>query len=433
MSEKKTQTLSVTATEPQAEFLQLDCRYPLFVGGYGSGKTETLINCAIIDASHAPDALIALYAPTYDLVKLILAARLEAKLQEYDIEYDYNKSENIIRTRHPQFGNFVLRSLDSPERIVGYQSYRAHIDELDVLPLKQAEMAWNKIIGRNRQVPKGMTQENTLNRVNAYSTPEGYNFLYKRWVKDNPNPKEYRLVKAKSRSNPFLPESYIESLEMTYSGELVKAYLEGDFVNLVSGTIYYGFSRSTNSSKEVVQPHEPLYVGMDFNVGKQCATVFVKRGDQWHAVDELSDMLDTPATIEALKERYGDADQRQIYIYPDASGASRKTVGASETDISLLKQAGYIVRVNRTNPKVKDRILAANTAFNAKKVFVNVDRCPNTTECLEQQAYDENGQPDKKSGKDHQNDATTYFIAYELPVKSHRGFQIETSYYNKRK
>ena len=35
--------------------------------------------------------------------------------------------------------------------------------------------------------------------------------------------------------------------------------------------------------------------------------------------------------------------------------------------------------------------------------------------CLEQQAY-RNGEPDKTSGNDHQNDATTYPIAYEMPI-----------------
>jgi hypothetical protein len=35
--------------------------------------------------------------------------------------------------------------------------------------------------------------------------------------------------------------------------------------------------------------------------------------------------------------------------------------------------------------------------------------------CLEQQVY-RNGEPDKTSGVDHQNDATTYPIAYEMPI-----------------
>ena len=35
---------------------------------------------------------------------------------------------------------------------------------------------------------------------------------------------------------------------------------------------------------------------------------------------------------------------------------------------------------------------------------------------LEQQVYDKNGEPCKKSNKDHQNDATGYPIAYEFPI-----------------
>ena len=43
---------------------------------------------------------------------------------------------------------------------------------------------------------------------------------------------------------------------------------------------------------------------------------------------------------------------------------------------------------------------------------------PSTTAaCLEQQAYDKSGEPDKRSGFDHQNDATTYPIAFEMPIK----------------
>jgi hypothetical protein len=47
---------------------------------------------------------------------------------------------------------------------------------------------------------------------------------------------------------------------------------------------------------------------------------------------------------------------------------------------------------------------------------VNDVQCPETARCLEQQAYDKNGEPDKQTGFDHQNDATGYPIAYEFPV-----------------
>jgi hypothetical protein len=47
---------------------------------------------------------------------------------------------------------------------------------------------------------------------------------------------------------------------------------------------------------------------------------------------------------------------------------------------------------------------------------VNTRRCPKFTEGLEQQAYDERGEPDKSSGVDHVNDAGTYPIVRMYPI-----------------
>jgi len=153
---------------------------------------------------------------------------------------------------------------------------------------------------------------------------------------------------------------------------------------------------------------------MDFNVGKMAAVVYVRRGEAFHAVEEIVDAYDTPMVIETLKSRY---PEHTIAVYPDASGTSRKTVNASQSDIALLQQAGFSVRAKKKNPAIKDRIISANTGFEQGYIFVNNKRCPEFTRCLEQQAYDKNGEPDKTSGHDHLNDAGTYPIAYEMPVK----------------
>lgn len=410
--------LKLSVTEPQARFHALTCKYPLFVAGYGAGKSETLINQAIMDSFASPNAVIALYAPTYDLVKLILAPRLIAKLEHYGIDYKYNKAENTVVPNHPQMGTFILRTLDNPERIVGYESYRAHIDEIDTLPEAKAQEVWRKIIARNRQQIGG------TNRVSAYTTPEGFRFVYRQWAKsDNP---EYGYVKASSSSNPFLPEGYIDSLLATYPSELIRAYLEGEFVNLTSGTVYCNYERNMCSSSEEIRPNETLFIGCDFNVTRQAATVYVKRdgGKEWHAVDELCDMYDTPDMIRTINNRY---PGHRIVIYPDASGGSRKTVDANSSDISLLRQAGFEVRVNKQNPSIRDRVLAMNKALENGTVKINESKCPTTASCLEQQAYDKNGMPDKRAGNDHQNDATTYPIAYEFPIRKPVA-HIATSY-----
>ena len=124
-------------------------------------------------------------------------------------------------------------------------------------------------------------------------------------------------------------------------------------------------------------------------------------------------IYDTPAIIETIKEKY---PEHNIRIYPDASGGSRKSVDASKSDISLLEQAGFGVRSHKSNPFIKDRVLATNQAFNHELLYINDKSCPEFAQCMEQLAYDKNGVPDKNSGIDHLPDAGTYPIAYELPV-----------------
>lgn len=171
---------------------------------------------------------------------------------------------------------------------------------------------------------------------------------------------------------------------------------------------------------------EPLYIGMDFNVGKMAAVAHVKREGMPCAVDEIVNAYDTPDMIRRIKERYWKYEGGkyrptcQIRIYPDASGDSRRSVNASQTDIALLREAGFVVCVNSSNPPVKDRINAMNSMFcNAlgeRRYKVNPDTCPSYTEALEQQPWAANGEPDKTTGHDHVNDAAGYFIVKEYPV-----------------
>jgi len=402
-------TVKIKPTQPQADFHALTCKHPAFIGGFGTGKSETMANQAFIDASHSSNALIGLYEPTYDLVRLIMAPRIEEKLQQYGIRYRYNKSENIIYSSNGQFGDFVLRTLDNPSRIIGYETYRAHVDEIDTLKEEKAREAWNKIIARNRQKPTGI--DNPFNRVSAYSTPEGFKFVYKSWKKEAK--KGYEMIQASTLSNPFLPDDYVDTLKETYPEQLIAAYIDGDFVNLTSGTIYTEFDRVLNSTDVTWNGREPLHVGLDFNVCNMSAAISVIRGGMCYVVDEITGGYDTPSIIETLRERYRKA---QINIYPDASGKNRNAQDASESSIHLLRQAGFNVLAKSKNPFVKDRILSVNTSFKRGNVFVNVSACPVLASNLEQQVYNDAGEPDKTQNNDHTNDAIGYLINYKFPV-----------------
>lgn len=304
--------------------------------------------------------------------------------------------------------------MERPQTIIGFKIGNALIDEFDVMETDKALHAWRKIIARLRY------NDPTLrNGIDVTTTPEGFRATHKLFVSDPQRKPElkgnYGLVQASTKDNAAnLPEGYIEALREAYPSQLIDAYIDGQFVNLRSGSVYRNYDRVRCASNETIQPGETLLLGQDFNVGRMATTIYVQRPTGWHAVAELADLFDTPDVIRVVKERWQDKGHR-IAIYPDASGGSRKSVDASRSDIALLEQAGFSVRANSKNPSVKDRINAVNKQFERGALFVNATTCPTTARCLEQQAYDANGEPEK-SGTDHQNDATGYPIAYEFPI-----------------
>jgi PBSX family phage terminase large subunit len=408
-------TRKVKVLKHQAAMLKSTKKFMLLVAGYGSGKSHALHLCVTLDAVRYPGVKLLVLAPSYDLLKLNNVPGLLTIFDEWGLKYRFNKSDYII-----YLGNgsqVILRSMDNPSRIVAFEVARSYIDEADVPPLAHMEIAWNKTLGRTRQVYRQDNGEVIPNRVWAFSTPEGFKFCYKRWVKlGGP---EYGIVRARTMDNPYLPGDFVQSLRDSYPAQLIDAYLNGEFVNLNSGAIYYTFDRVAHDVSTEIDPKEKLFIGMDFNVGKQAAVVFVKRGEGYHAAWEFTNQLDTPETIEAIKKRF---PENTIVVYPDAAGSSRNTTGAGKSDHSLLKKAGFLVKVRKSNPFVKDRIASVNGAFEHFKLFVNTENCPEYTEALEQQVYAKNGQPDKQSGLDHINDAAGYFVSYTMPIVDRKSY-----------
>ena len=403
----------IMPTLPQDRFIFSDALYPAFVAGFGSGKTEALILRSIIGKINYPRNDRGFYEPTYDLMRVAAWPRFEEILETNNVPYRlYRSPHNILKIEG--CGKIVFRSMDTPGRIIAYEVADSDVDELDTLKQKDAQEVWHRILSRNRQKkPDAMP-----NTVGVATTPEGFRFVHSLWGRAD-LPHGYELIKAPTYSNPHLPEGYIDSLRAIYPENLIDAYIEGEFVNLTQGTIYASYHREKHRSKEKVEGKEPIYAGMDFNVTKQAVTVYVHRQSEkdgsieWHAVDELVDQYDTPATILELKKRY---PENVITVYPDASGKNRSTHDASISDLFLLQQAGFTVKVHETNPPVRNRIMAVNSAFDHGLLYVNYDRCPRTADCLEQQVYNDRGEPDKSRDDDHQNDATGYPIAHEVPI-----------------
>ena len=423
-----TAKLEATITAPQAEFLALPHKYRLLVAGYGAGKSWTGC-CALakhfwkyanIDAGY--------FAPTYPQIRDIFYPTVSDCFDQWGLRTEVKQSrhEVLVYAGNRFRGVIKCRSMDKPETIIGFKIGHALVDEIDVMAMDKATVAWRKIIARMRYNVPGLR-----NGIDITTTPEGFKFAYHHFVKqvrERPElGKLYGMVKASTYDNEKnLPPDYIPSLLQTYPPQLIDAYINGEFVNLETGTIYIQFKRDFNATQATRNPGETLYIGMDFNVGKMAAVVHVTRDGNAYAVDEIVNAYDTPDMIRRIKERYWRYEGGryvpacQIRIYPDASGDSRRSVNASHTDIALLRDAGFQICVGSTNPPVKDRINAMNALFcnsvGERRYFVNLDMCPAYVDALEQQPWAKNGEPDKTTGHDHLNDAAGYFIVRDFPI-----------------
>jgi hypothetical protein len=237
----------------------------------------------------------------------------------------------------------------------------------------------------------------------------------------NHNENKFLLRLQTSANSENLADGYIQGLREQYTEEQLRAYLNGEFVNLTSGTCYYKFNRRVNHTNKIAGKNDTIYVGMDFNVGNMSAVVHIIE-DKPYAIDELTKVFDTEQMCGILKEKY---PYNHIIVYPDASGSQRNTA-TTKTDIGILKGAGFSVRSKSTNPFVTDRIKNMNRMFcNGKNeigYMINTHKCPEYTEALEKMPYDKNGVPDKSSGFDHITDAGGYFIYYEYPLNKNDGF-----------
>ncbi|MGA1114764.1 MAG: terminase large subunit domain-containing protein, partial [Aquiluna sp.] len=377
--------------------------------GYGAGKTRALAAKAVTLAAANQGFIGCVMEPTGPLIRDIWQNDFEDFLEHYDIPYTFRASPLPEYMLHLPGGDtkILCRSFENWSRIIGLNLAWVLADEIDTVTPAIANKAFPKILGRLRS--------GNVRQFGAASTPEGFRWMWTTFGSEDAQTRQDRkLIKMRSVDNPHLPPDFIERLEANYDPTLLKAYLDGEFVNLTTGTVYDRFDRTKHViSKLPDTEREPLRIGVDFNVGNMSAVIGVKLNNTLLVIDEVSGAHDTDALAQQIKARY---PNRQIYVYPDASGGNRST-NASQTDIQILESYGMANQSPRANPPVRDRVSAVQALLENGKGQVRLQisaTCKRMIECLELQCYTEKGDPDKDSGHDHMNDALGYLIWREF-------------------
>jgi PBSX family phage terminase large subunit len=375
-----------------------------FCAGFGAGKTKGLAAKCVLLAMDNPGTVMAVFEPTAVMIRDVWLRAFDEFLEDFDIPYDFRVSPSPEYILHLPTGTTTVlcRATETWNRLRGQTLSAVLADEIDTSPQEIAQKAIEMMLARLRGGVKP--------QLALASTPEGYRALHRLFVQDFHDAeaiedherlavlkKERRLIRARTADNPYLPEGFIESLISNYPPQLIASYLEGHFTLLVNTKVYASFDRDIHWCDTKIEQDDRLLVGCDFNVGAVFAEVVVRRGNEFHIVAEHYPK-DTPSLVRLLQETYPDHyEAGTIAIVPDAASRHRSTANAAESDLSILRKGGFIVKNQLANPPVADRINCVNVLLNANRLRVH-NGCRYLIKSMEQQAFDATGRPEKGRG-----------------------------------
>ncbi|MCB1318536.1 MAG: terminase family protein, partial [Leptospiraceae bacterium] len=252
----------------QAAFARLhEQKFSGIVGGFGSGKSQSVVYRAMTALKERNYATVVIVAPSYSLLQDVNIPDFEQIFAFYNIRYEHLKSQRrFIVNSGNLTGEIWFRSADRPEKIVGFDATDIIIDEFDIIKVSKQKELWRKCLGRLRG------DDHTT--LSIATTPEGFRETYRLFQKERIGP----LIRAKTTDNIFLPADYVQSLFDQYDEQLVNQYVNAQFVNINGLMAYYAFDRDRNHRRTEADEwkrYETIGVGMDFNVSKMCAMLFI--------------------------------------------------------------------------------------------------------------------------------------------------------------
>jgi phage terminase large subunit len=378
-------------------------RFRVVIAGRRFGKTHLAIRELCYHARE-PDKEVWYVAPSYKMAKNIVWRKLKNRLQDLNWIKKHNETELTI--------NLVNGSTIALKGADNYDSLRGV--GLDFIVLDEfADIAPDAFYETLRP-----TLSDKQGRALFIGTPKGIgNWAYEIYQNalDDTNWKSYTFTTIEGGNVPAeeIEQAKRDLDERTFRQEYMATF------ETFSGRIYYAFDRQSNTLKYIGALPDTVYVGMDFNIDPCSACVAVRSGDTLHIIDEVRLFSsNTQEMVDELKQRF---PKQKIWVYPDPAGNQRRTSAGGATDITILRNAGFVVKVPNSHTPVRDRINAVNSrlcdTIGIRRLFID-PKCKYTIEGLERQVYKEgSSQPDKENGYDHMNDALGYMVDFIFPVR----------------
>lgn len=319
--------------------------------------------------------------------------------------------------------------LDKPERVEGQPWDGCHITEIGNVK----DGAWQESIRPALSDTKGF----------AYldGVPEGRNHYYNMALKatDGAIPKTLPELGAMhiSKSNPgwayyswlsadVLDEEEILAAKRDLDDKTYCQEYEGSYESF-EGLAYYTYGQH-NLALFQYDKNRIVSIGMDFNVDPMTCVIGHIIKDKFYQFGER--YLINSNTYEMRDNLLETFNPTQVEIYPDSTGKARES-NATESDLAILKKAGFTIKAHPSNPYVKDRINSVNSFVKNRnggtRYKVNPETCPRTVNDFNRVERLEDGRLNKtqeEQGLKHITDGFGYLVSYKWPVKSREAYTI---------
>jgi hypothetical protein len=392
MRKTKTNKAEVEVLPHQTRLLMAPWWYPerdfhFMVAGYNAGKSYSGVLAAvdIEDRYHGKPINVGIGGPTLIRLRQTLIMELEKHLNTYGIGYEQNKQENTLTINAAKF---TLIGMDNPGTIYAHNFNAFLGDELEEISDQvKGEEAFKAVQERTRvPFPDGHEAFSTF-----FTTAQGYHTIYKiiEDMKEKGDP--YYLIHARSRDNRFISKRWLRKMERIYTEIERRVYLDGEFANLTTGRVYYGYDEDKHRLKSIpftIEPNDLIRVGQDFNFGYSDGTAIVKREGklyvcklwEFHEIGHAAKMIRT------------DFPNNEIEWYPDATAPEIVAGIAKE-----FRNYDIQIRMGTVNPSVVDRIFFVNHLFEAMLLYL-FPNCGPLSMALKLRQFDDKGNPEKGKG-----------------------------------
>lgn len=435
-------------SEPYKDmFVDMGHCYHVIVCNRGWGKSYYAATAAVTALYEllalprwVPNKRVYIIAPTYDQ-----AIDIYYPILAYDMglaDSAVSASKDRGRFLFENHSELKLLSYESIDKLRGKGPYFIVWDEISSCTkgIKPRD-AWEQIIQpaiTSRWSPRHQFRYKSRSRGRALliGTPKGFNFLYDASNKAESDP-DWAYFNYDHTRSPLSDPDEIAKIKadidpISFSSEYGAQFKES------GNLLFYCFDRKKHVKADLPYfktfddgSKEDVNVGIDFNVGLMCASLFAVRGGQMHYLDEFRGSPNTEALANALVNKFRG---HKIVAFPDPTGRARKTSAPiGVTDFTILRDKGITVLARDGSPPIVDSTNAVNrmllNANEESNMFFH-PRVKGVINSVEKTSWAEGNADsatiDKSEGVEHYSDSVRYPTEFLFPIK-HKGSSVRKS------